>query len=73
MDVALRSQRLATIGIRCGFVDPRGMVSESAVLSFIRLFAARKPVDLEALYLTCSKTTLHERDKWLLTARLIRR
>jgi hypothetical protein len=63
----------ATIGIRCGFVDPRGMVTESAILSFIRLFAARNPSTLEALYLTLFRKNLPERDKWLLTARLIRR
>ena len=63
----------ATIGIRCGFVDPRGMATESAVLSFIRLFAARNPSTFEALYLTLFKNNLPERDKWLLTARLIRR
>ncbi len=62
-----------TIGVRCGFVYPRGMVTESATLSFIRLFAARNPSTLEALYYVIFKTNLPERDKWLLTAKLIRR
>src|SRR5207249_996224 len=32
-----------TIGVRCGFVYPRGMVGEASTLAFIRLFAARNP------------------------------
>jgi hypothetical protein len=62
-----------TIGVRCGFVYPRGMLVESPTLSFIRLFAARNPSTLEALYYVFFKTNLPERDKWLLTAKLIRR
>lgn len=63
----------ATIGIRCGIVYPRGMVTESSALTFIRLFAARNPSTWEALYYTLFKKNLPERDKWLLTATLIRR
>jgi len=62
-----------TIGVRCGFVDPAGMVREAFTLSFIRLFAARNPSTFEALYYTLFRRNLPERDKWLLTARLIRR
>jgi [protein]-arginine 3-hydroxylase / protease len=63
----------ATIGIRCGFVYPQGMMREAFTLSFIRLFAARNPSTFEALYYTLFRKNLPERDKWLLTARLIRR
>ena len=62
-----------TIGVRCGFIDPKGMLLESPTLTFIRLFAARNPSTLEALYLTFFKKNLPDRDKWLLTPRFIRR
>ena len=62
-----------TIGIRCGFVNVRGMLAEAFTLSFIRLFAARNPSTFEALYYTIFKRNLAERDRWLLTAKLIRR
>jgi lysine-specific demethylase 8 len=62
-----------TIGVRCGFVYPLGMMREAFTLSFIRLFAARNPSTFEALYYTLFRKNLPERDKWLLTARLIRR
>lgn len=62
-----------TIGVRCGFVYVKGMLLEAPALSFIRLFAARNPSTLEALYYVFFKSNLPERDKWLLTAKLIRR
>ena len=62
-----------TIGVRCGFVYPKGMMMEAFTLSFIRLFAARNPSTLEALYYVLFKPNLPERDKWLLTPRLIRK
>ncbi|MBI3784761.1 MAG: cupin-like domain-containing protein [Deltaproteobacteria bacterium] len=62
-----------TIGVRCGFIYPKGMATEATTLSFIRLFAARNPSTLEALYYVLFKRNLPERDKWLLTAKLIRR
>jgi lysine-specific demethylase 8 len=62
-----------TIGIRCGFIYPRGMLAEGAMLSFIRLFAARNPSTLEAIYYAIFKNNLAERDQWLLTAKFIRR
>lgn len=62
-----------TIGVRCGFVYVRGMLLEAPTLSFIRLFAARNPSTFEALWYTFFKSNLPERDKWLLTAKLIRR
>src|SRR5262245_55074674 len=62
-----------TIGVRCGFVYPTGMLRESSTLSFIRLFAARNPSLFEALYYTLLRKNLPERDKWLVTAGLIRK
>ncbi len=38
-----------TIGVRCGFIYPKGMVSASLSLTLIRLFAARNPSMLGAL------------------------
>ena len=49
------------------------MLAEAFTLSFVRLFAARNPSTLEALYYVFFKNNLAERDKWLLTAKLIRR
>ena len=62
-----------TIGVRCGFVAPTTMLREAFTLSVIRLFAARNPSTLEALYYVFFRNNLPERDRWLLTARLIRR
>lgn len=62
-----------TIGVRCGFVYVPGMLREAPTLSFIRLFAAKNPSIFEALWYTFFKSNLPERDKWLLTAKLIRR
>ncbi len=62
-----------TIGVRCGFIDPKGILTHATTLSLIRLFAARNPSALEALYYTFFKRNLAERDKWLLTATVIRR
>lgn len=58
-----------TIGVRCGFMSPRAMVTESATLAFIRVFAARNPTTLEWLYYSLFKTDLPERDKLLTTPR----
>lgn len=62
-----------TIGVRCGFVAPLRMLRESATLSFIRLFAARNPSTPKALYHVFIKPNLPERDRWLVTPKLIRR
>jgi lysine-specific demethylase 8 len=62
-----------TIGVRCGFVDPVGMLRESFTLSFIRLFAARNPSTPRALYHVFIKPNLPERDKWMITPKLIKR
>ena len=61
-----------TIGVRWGFVYPWEMVAGSPTLAFIRLFAARNPSTLEALYYTLFKGNLADRDKWLLNAKVFR-
>ena len=38
-----------TIGVRCGFIYPQGMLKASLSLTLIRLFAARNPSLFEAL------------------------
>jgi hypothetical protein len=61
-----------TIGVRCGFIHPRNMVSESFTLTFLRLFASRDRSLLRSLYYQLFKTNLPDRDDWLLTAKLYR-
>lgn len=56
-----------TIGVRCGFMYPQGMVAESVTLAAIRLFAARHPTTLEWIYYSLFKTNLPERERLLLT------
>ncbi|MFN8641327.1 MAG: cupin-like domain-containing protein [Candidatus Binatia bacterium] len=56
-----------TIGVRCGFMAPRAMLTESMTLAFIRIFAARNPTTLEWLYYSLFKTNLPERDRLLTT------
>jgi len=58
-----------TIGVRCGFVYPRGMVAESFTLAMVRLFAARNPTMLEWLYYSLVKTNLPQRERLLITPR----
>jgi hypothetical protein len=61
-----------TIGVRCGFVYPQGMLRESSTLSFIRLFAARNPSTLEALVHVLFRKDLPDRDRLLVTPGLFR-
>lgn len=56
-----------TIGVRCGFMYPAGMVRESATLAFVRLFAARNPTTLEWIYYSLFKTNLPVRERLLIT------
>jgi len=56
-----------TIGVRCGFMSPRAMVTESMTLAFLRIFAARNPTTLEWIYYSLFKTNLPERDRLLTT------
>lgn len=62
-----------TIGLRCGFVNARNIVRESATLAFTRVFAARNPTMLEALYLLLVKKDLSRRTKHLVSPGLIRK
>lgn len=61
-----------TIGVRCGFVDVRSMVKESPALAFIRVFAARNPSMVEALYYALIKKNASQRTKRLNTASIFR-
>lgn len=56
-----------TIAVRCGFMDPRGMLTESTTLAFIRLFAARNPTLPEWLYYSFIKRTPPEQSRFPLT------
>jgi hypothetical protein len=51
-----------TIGVRCGFIYPRGMLAASLTLTLTRLFAARDPSLLEALRHALSNNGLRLRD-----------
>lgn len=61
-----------TIGVRCGFMDMKGMVAESATLAFIRFFAARNPNTLQWIYYSFFKTNLPNRDRFLLNPKWFR-
>jgi hypothetical protein len=61
-----------TIGVRCGFINIRTMISESPTLAFIRVFAARNPSLPEALYYAMFKKNLAQREKRLNTASIFR-
>jgi ribosomal protein L16 Arg81 hydroxylase len=61
-----------TIGVRCGFIHPRTMLSESFTLTFLRVFASRDRSLLRSLYYQLFKTNLPDRDDWLLTPKLYR-
>src|SRR5256885_3703001 len=50
-----------SIGVRCGFMYPKSMLTESRTLFLIRVFAARNPTLLQALYYTLVKRDLPER------------
>ncbi len=60
-----------TIGVRCGFIYPRNILTESYTLSFLRMVAARRNF-LRSLYHQLFKTNLPKRDSWLLTPKLYR-
>jgi lysine-specific demethylase 8 len=60
----------ATIGVRCGFIYPKSMFTESATLFFIRVFAARNPTLGQVLYHTLLKRNLPERKNMLLQPKM---
>jgi hypothetical protein len=62
-----------TIGVRCGFSHLGNIVGESSTLAFTRVFGARNPTMLEALYHMLIVKNLPSREKRLLNPGLIRR
>jgi hypothetical protein len=60
----------ATIGVRCGFIYPKSMLSESATLFMIRVFAARNPTLGQVLYHTLLKRNLPQRKNMLLQPKM---
>lgn len=62
-----------TIGVRCGFAHLGNIVGESATLAFTRVFAARNPTMLEALWHMLVERNLPRRETRLLNPGLIRR
>src|SRR5262249_44224624 len=60
-----------TIGVRCGFVYPKGMLSASLTLTLTRVFAARNPSLLEALRFAITKQDLKLRDLFSLSPKLL--
>jgi hypothetical protein len=60
----------ATIGVRCGFIYPKSMFSESATLFMIRAFLARDPTLGQVLYHTLLKRDLPRRQNMLLQPKM---
>jgi len=58
-----------TIGVRCGFVYPPGMLRESMTLTFVRAFAGN-PSMLKTAWYSFVKTDLPDRDTSLITPRV---
>ena len=59
-----------TIGVRCGLMIPQTMLSESATLFLIRVFAAHNPSLLRVLYYTMLKRNLPDRKDMLLQPKM---
>ena len=59
-----------TIGVRCGIMYPKGMFAEAMTLFLIRVFAARNPNLLQALYYTLFEKNLGDRETMLLQPRM---
>jgi hypothetical protein len=60
-----------TIGVRCGFVYPKGMLAASLTLTLIRVFVARDPSLLDALRYAVGKQNLKLRDLLSLSPKLL--
>ena len=58
-----------TIGVRCGFVYPPGMLRESLTLTLIRAFAGN-PSMLKTAWYSFIKTDLPNRDSLLVTPKV---
>ena len=60
-----------TIGVRCGFVHPKGMVAASVTLTMTRIFAARNPSLFEAFRHSLSAHGLKLKDVLTLSPKLL--
>ena len=60
----------ASIGVRCGMIDPFSVLTQSPTLFAIRVFAARNPTLLQVLYYTLVRKNLQARTQMLLQPRL---
>jgi hypothetical protein len=60
-----------TIGVRCGFVYPKGMLAASPTLTLTRIFAARNPSLFEAFRYSLSKQGLKLKDVLTLSPKLL--
>lgn len=60
-----------TIGVRCGFIHPPGMLRESLTLTLIRAFAGN-PSMLQTAYYSFIKPNLPDREDMLLTPRVFK-
>jgi len=60
-----------TIGVRCGFVHPKGMVQASVTLTMTRIFAARNPSLFDALRFAVAKHGLTLKDLLTLSPKLL--
>lgn len=60
-----------TIGVRCGFIDPRGMATASMTLTLTRIFAARNPSMFEALRFALAKQNVKLKDVLTLSPKLL--
>jgi hypothetical protein len=62
----------ATIGIRCGVLHPKSMITESFAMTFIRFFGARNPSMPKALYYALFKNNGPQRGDMLETGKIFR-
>ncbi len=59
-----------SIAVRCGMIDPLGVVTQSPLLFAIRAFAARNPSVLQVLYYTVVRKNVQARTQMLMQPRL---
>lgn len=60
-----------TIGVRCGFIYPKGMIAASLTLTLTRIFAARNPSLFEALRYALAKQNVQLKDVLSLSPKLL--
>ena len=61
-----------TIGVRCGFISPRGAWAESPALFTVHILAARNPTVWEGLYRAFIKKDFKDRDKMFASPSVLR-